>query len=201
MKALMALVFAAALGVLVWQRFLKPAPPPPPPPPPPPAILSEPAPVVSPAELQRVLKSTQDTDPGVRWEAVVFLDKIKSPQAYPIMFYMLQRDQEPSLRVKIINLLGTRGGPDVLKALLGATHDQEADVRVAALQALDTIGDYSVASAIADGSLRDQDDKVRLQAVKTLNDLQDKKIKAIQEAQQRYEEEKQKAAAAAAGGQ
>ncbi|NNN07510.1 MAG: HEAT repeat domain-containing protein [Elusimicrobia bacterium] len=145
-----------------------------------------------------MLKSAQDTDPGVRWEAVVFLDKVKAPQAMPLMFQMLQRDPEPSLRTKIINLLGGRSGPDVLQALLLATKDQEPDVRIAALQALDKIGDYSVAPAIANGPMRDQEDRVRLQAMKTLNDLQDKKTKAIQEAQQRYEAEKQQAAAAAA---
>lgn len=198
MKAIMVLLFAGALGYLAWQKFLKPAPPPPPPPPPPPAILSQPAPVISDAELQKVLKSAQDTDPGVRWEAIVFLDKVRAPQAMPLMFQMLQRDPEPAVRIKIINLLGGRSGPDVLKALLGATKDQEPDVRVAALQALDKIGDYSVADAITNGPMRDQEDRVRLQAMKTLNDLQDKKTKAIQEAQQRYEAEKQQAAAAAA---
>jgi HEAT repeat protein len=155
--------------------------------------------VLSEVELQKVLKSAQDSEPKVRWEAVVFLDKVKAPQAMPLMFEMLQHDQEPDVRTKIINLLGTRSGPDVLKALLGATKDQEPEVRVAALRSLDKIGDDSVAPAIADGPLRDQDEKVREQAMKTLNSLQDKRLKRIADEQKAYELEKQKAAAAAAG--
>jgi HEAT repeat protein len=197
MKAIMVLALAAVLGFLVWQKFLKAAPPPPPPPPPPPAILSEPAPVLSDAELQKVIKSASDSEPSVRWESVVYLDKVKAPQAMPLMFEMLQHDQEPDVRTKIINLLGGRSGPDVLRALLGATKDQEADVRLAALKALDRIGDDSVASAIADGPLRDQDEKVREQAMKTLNSLQDRRNKKIADEQRAYEQEKQRAAAAA----
>jgi HEAT repeat protein len=118
----------------------------------------------------------------------------------PLMFEMLQHDQEPDIRLKIINLLGGRSGPDVLKALLGATKDQEPTVRVAALKSLDRIGDDSVASAIADGPLRDQDETVRTQAMKTLNSLQDKRTKRIADEQKAYEQEKQRAAAAAANG-
>jgi HEAT repeat protein len=190
----MVLALAAALGFLVWKNMLKPVPPPPPPPPPPPAILNEPAPVISDADLQKVLKSAEDTEPDVRWQAVMFLDKVKAPQAMPLFFNFLQHDQEPSVRIKVTDVLSTRHSPEVLQALLGATKDQEPTVRVAALKALDKIGDYSVASAIADGPIRDQDETVRLQAMKTLNSLQDRKQKEIDDARKRYEAEKQKAA-------
>jgi HEAT repeat protein len=198
MKAIMVLALAGALGWVVWQNFLKPAPPPPPPPPPPPAILIEPAPILSDAELQKVLKSAQDSEPTVRWEAVLYLDKVKAPQAMPLMFDMIQHDQEPDIRIKIIGLLGGRSGPDVLRALIGAAKDQEPEVRVAALRALDKIGDDSVAAAIADGPLRDQDEKVRTQAMRTLNSLQDKRLKRIADEQKAYEQAKAKAAADAA---
>ncbi|MDE2490524.1 MAG: HEAT repeat domain-containing protein [Elusimicrobia bacterium] len=198
MKVFMVLLLAGALGWIVWSKgIFKPAPPPPPPPPPPPAILSQPAPVISAAEMQKVLKSAQDPDANVRWQAVVFLDKVKAPEAMPLMQQMLERDQDPGLRIKIINLLSNRSGPDVMKALVTAMGDLEPTVRTAALQALDKIGDFSVAPAIANGPLHDQDDGVRLQAMKTLNDLQDKKQKEIEAARQKYEAEKQAAAAAA----
>lgn len=194
MKAIGVVILAATLGFLVWQRFLQPAPPPPPPPPPPPAILNEPAPVINEAELQKVLRSTQDPEATVRWEAVLFLDKVKSPQAMPIMRQMLQRDMDASVRIKVIELLSKRHTPDVLEALIAAMKDQEPEVRMAALRALDTIGDYSVAGAIASGPIRDQDEQVRLQAMKTLNSLQDRKQKEIEEARLRYEQEKEAAA-------
>lgn len=198
MKALGVLVLAAILGFLLWNHFLKPIPPPPPPPPPPPAILSEPAPIISESELLKVLKSAADTEASVRWEAVVFLDKVKSPHAMRLMREMLQHDPEPTLRIKILELMGDRGGQEVLEALVRSLKDQEPEVRLAALRSLDKIGDYSVASAIAGGPLRDQNEEVRLQAMKTLNSLQDRRQQEIEAARQRYEQEKAAAAAAAA---
>ena len=198
MKFFAVLALAVALGALVWQSgVFKPAPPPPPPPPPPPAILSEPMPVINDADLQKVLKSAQDPEPTVRWEAVVFLDKVHSPRAMPMMQEMLQRDMDPSLRIKILELLGDRRGPDVMTALLGSMKDQDSTVRVAALMSLEKIGDYTIAPQIANGPIRDQDEKVRLQAMKTLNSLQDKRQKEIDEARERYEAAKTAAAAAA----
>ena len=199
MKALVVVALAVALGVVLWQRgTFTPAPPPPPPPPPPPAILSEPMPVINKAELQKVLKSAADPEATVRWEAVVFLDKVKSPRAMPLMQEMLLHDQEPTLKIKIIALLADRRGNDVMTALLASTRDQEAEVRLAALRALEKIGDFSIAPQIADGPIRDQDEAVRLQAMKTLNSLQDRKQKEIDEARARYEADKAAAAAAAA---
>ncbi len=197
MKAFAALAFAAALAVILYQRgILKPAAPPPPPPPPP-AILNEPAPVIDQAELQKVLNSAQDPDANVRWQAVLFLDKVQSPQAMPLMRQMLQRDMDAQLRINILNLLSARKGPDVVQAVLLGTKDMEPEVRLAALQALEKIGDFSVASDIANGPIRDQDERVREQAMKTLNTLQDMKQKEIDAARQRYEAEKEAAAAAA----
>lgn len=196
MKGLLVLVLAAVLGGLLWQRF-KPVPPPPLPPPPP-AILSEPAPVIDLEEQAKVLKSAEDPDPSVRWEAVVLLDKMKSPEAYPLMFHMLQKDLEPELRIKIIQLLANRRGPQITQALVRSLKDMEAPVRLEALAALDKIGDYSVASAIMAGPVKDQEEAVRLRALKVLNSLQDKKQAEIEAARQAYELEKQRAAAEAA---
>jgi HEAT repeat protein len=202
MKFLVVLLLAGAVGVVLWQKgVFNPPAAPVAPPPPPPAILNEPAPVINEAELQKVLKSATDPEASVRWEAVVFLDKVKAPQAMPLMQEMLLHDQEPTLRIKIINLFSERKGPEVMTGLLGATHDQEADVRLAALRALEKIGDFSIAPQIADGPIRDQDENVRLQAMKTLNSLQDKKQKEIEEARARYEADKAAAAAANAAAQ
>lgn len=197
MKYILFVCAIAVAGFMAYKEF-KPAPPPPPPPPPP-AILSEPAPVINEAEQAKILKSAEDQDPSVRWEAVILLDKMKSPQAMPIIFHMLQKDLESSLRIKAVELLGTRHGADVLNALVGALKDQEADVRLAALLALEKIGDYSVAGIIATGPIRDQEESVRLQALKTLNTLQDKKQAEIDAARERYEQEKAAAAAAKKG--
>ena len=195
MKYMLIVCAIAAAGYMAYQEF-KPGPPPPPPPPPP-AILSEPAPVINAEEQAKILKSSEDQDPSVRWEAVLLLDKMKSPEAMPVIFHMLKKDLDPTLRIKACELLSDRNGPDVLAALVGAMKDQEAEVRLAALLAIDKIGDYSVAGAIASGPIRDQEESVRLQALKTLNSLQDKKQAEIEAARVRYEQEKAAAAEAA----
>lgn len=194
------IVFAGALGLaayMAWQQF-KPVPPPPPPPPPP-AILSEPAPVINEAEQAKILKSAEDQDPNVRWESALLLDKMKSPQALPLMYHMLAKDLDTDLRIKVVRLLADRRNPDTMNALVGALKDQEADVRKEALISIEKIGDYSVAGVLATGPIKDQDENVRLQALKTLNVLQDKKAAEIEAARVRYEQEKAAAAAAAAG--
>ena len=116
----------------------------------------------------------------------------------PLIFYLLQKDPDMQLRIKITALLGSRRSPDVTRALVGALKDQEPDVRLAALRAIEKIGDYSVAPALAGGPLKDQEESVRLQALKTLNALQERRLAEIEASRQQYEKEKQKAALEAA---
>ncbi|MBI3288112.1 MAG: HEAT repeat domain-containing protein [Elusimicrobia bacterium] len=196
MNYVMLLLAAIVASYMAWQRF-KPLPPPPPPPPPP-AILSEPAPVINEAEQAKILKSTEDQDPSVRWEAVLLLDKFRSPHAMPTMFHMVQKDLDPQLRVKVVELLGHRNSPEVMQALIGALKDQEVDVRLAAIRSIERIGDYTAASVLTTGPIKDQEESVRLQALKTINVLQDKRQAEIEAARQQYEEEKKRVAAEAA---
>jgi|CXWL01.1.fsa_nt_gi HEAT repeat protein len=193
-------VFAVAFVVaayMAWQQY-KPQQEIAPPPLPPPAILSEPAPVINEAEQAKIIKATEDQDPGVRWESVILLDKMKSPQAMPIMLHMLEKDFDVPLRTKIVELLGNRNSPEVIAALVGALKDTEPEVRIAAIRSIEKIGDYSVASVLASGPIRDQEESVRLQALRTLNALQDKKQADIEAARQSYEQTKQQAALEAA---
>ena len=191
------IMFAAFVvaGYFAFQQF-KPKPPPPPPPPPPPAILMEPAPVISPEEQAKVIRAANDQDPAVRWQALVFLDKMKSPQAMPLMLDKLHKDEDLGVRLNIIHLLATRRGPEVTQGLLDALHDIEPQARVEALKALDTLGDFTTASAITD-LLKDQEESVRVQALQTLNDLQDKKQAEIEAERQRQEQLREQAAKAA----
>jgi len=182
------LALIGAIGYLAYQKF-KPLPPPPPPPVPP-AIISEPSPVISEDEQQKILKSAEDPDAEVRWEAVMLLDKMKAPAAQQLMFHMLQKDLEPEIRLRVLNLLANRGGKEVVQAVVVSLRDPEPNVRVTALKTLDKIGDYSVAPLIAAGPMKDGEEAVRLQALRTLNSLQDRKQQEIDRARQRYEQEK-----------
>jgi HEAT repeat protein len=195
MKFFMALLLLAGGAGMLWQNYKPVAAPPPPPPPP--AILSQPLPVIDQAEQAKVLKSAEDPDPNVRWEAVILLDKMNSPEALPLMFHMLEKDLDVDLRVKIIDRLSNRKEQQVTAAVVRSMKDMEAEVRLAALRALDKIGDYAVASAIMAGPVKDQDEKVRLQALRVLNSLQDKRQAEIDEARRKYEEEKRRAEEAA----
>ncbi|MDD5657138.1 MAG: HEAT repeat domain-containing protein [Elusimicrobia bacterium] len=215
---LLALAMCVA-GIIAW-RQLRPGPPPPPPAPPP-AIMLDPAPVINEEEQAKIIRAANDQDSAVRWESILFLDKLKAPRAFEVMIDKLHKDSDPDLRIKIIELLGQRGSPKttvpltadpfnptavtvvspadeharaITENLIWASRDALPEIRLAALQALDTLGDYSVAPAIMD-SLRDQDERVRLQALKTLNSLQDKKAAAIEAERSRQEELRQAEAA------
>jgi HEAT repeat protein len=222
MKYLFMTVVLCVAGYFAWQQF-KPKPVPPPPPPPPP-ILTEPAPLITPEEQAKVIKSTNDQDPEVRWQAIVFLDKMKVPSAFDVMFDRMQKDQDVDVRIKIINMLGQRGAQrlimqassndplnpvvsadpmsreqrltEISQHLVAATKDSMPEIRIAALAALDVLGDYSVGSSVTD-SLKDPDERVRLQALKTLNSLQDKKAAMIEAERRRQEELRRKAEEAA----
>lgn len=195
MKFILGFLIFVVAGYFAFQQ-VKPKAPPPAPPPPPPAILLEPQPVISEAEQAKIIKSANDMDASVRWEAIVFLDKMKAPSAYPVMFEKLHKDPEQSLRMNIIRLLAERKGPEITQNLVWALRDNEPEVRVEVLRALDKIGDYGAASAITE-MLKDQEETVRVQALKTLNSFQDRKAAEVAAAQRRYEEQQRAAAEAA----
>jgi len=222
MKYLMMAVLLGIAGYLSWQQF-KPKPPLPPPPPPP-AIMSVAAPVISAAEQSKIIKSSNDQDPTVRWEAIVFLDKMKIPAFFDVVFEKLHKDPDQELRIKIIALLGKRGSPRttlvelaadspetpasktqdtindlITRNLIWATQDSTPEIRIAALEALIEVGDYAVASSLTD-CLKDPDERVRLQALKTLNSLQDRKNALIEAEKQRQEALRKQAEEAARAG-
>lgn len=195
MKYVIGSIVLVVAGYFALQQA-KPKPLPPPPPPPPVIVNAQPQPIIDPAEQAKVVRAASDIDSNVRWQSLVLLDKMHSPQAMPLLFEKLTKDQDPDLRIKICGLLAQRSGPDVTQALVAALKDAEPSVRIAALSALDSVGDYSAASAITD-VLKDQDENVRVQALKTLNNLQDKKAAQIAAEQKRQEELRQQALEAA----
>ncbi len=143
---------------------------------PPPPVQPPPAPIIDPAQEARVINSTKDENPDVRWNAALFLVNMRSPRAKPIIFWMLHNDQDPDLKVKLIGLLARNAGPDapeVLRQIESAVHDPSAKVRIAAMKTLDDMGDFA-ASPLLTKSLTDQNANVRRQALLSLNDLQSK---------------------------
>jgi hypothetical protein len=184
MKYFLLIVILAIAGFFTFRQM---QPKPVPPPPPIPEILQQPAPIISPEEEAKILRSANDQDPSVRWQAMLFLDKMQSPKAPMIFLEKLQKDPDAELRIKILDRLSLRHDVQVTRGVITALKDYEPQVRIAALHALDKIADYSVASAITD-ILKDQDPSVREEALRTLNSLQDKKAAEIAAAQRHQEE-------------
>lgn len=144
-------------------------------PPPPPEIEQAPPPVLSPRQLQKIRASTRDTNPDVRWEAAELLVKSRDPMADQILYDMLRMDGSPDNKIKVIAILRDRTNDrNVVGALSNALRDTEANVRLAALHALGAIGDPAAAPAIG-SLLSDVDEGVRLQALRTLNELEAKR--------------------------
>ena len=160
--------------------------------PPPPAISKPPAPVLSPEEVQRIVDSTVDSNPGVRWEAAKLLIQMNAPEADEILQKMLVQDPDASLRKNIVSLFGDKPGPKASAKVAKALQDQDPEVRIVALQVLTKLGDYSVAPAISE-LLRDTEDRVRLQALQTLNALQVKRNEDIRRQQEEAERQRQEA--------
>lgn len=176
MRLLMILMSLAIFGAIFYNRHLILASRTPsiPIPPSPPALERKPAPVLSQVELNRILAATQDMDANVRWEAAKFLSKAHIAQADGVLFSMLLRDPEASVRKQMIALLSSRHDPEVSRHLAAALKDENPEVRVEALQAFAKIGNYAHTDAISE-ALSDVDERVRLQALTTLNALQQRK--------------------------
>lgn len=158
---------------------------PPPTPPPPPELSQLPPPVLDQAALNRVRRSTQDSDPNVRWEAAQTLVAAHDPRADNILFSMLRQDSDSTIRRNIAGLFSNRKEPHVVGALVSALRDSDAEVRLAVLQSLGQIGDVQSASAISE-TLHDTDERVRLAALQTLNQLQAHRDQQIQEVKQTH---------------
>lgn len=140
MKYTLAWIAFAAAGILTISEFRpKPAAPPPPSNP---SILLVPLSIINEADQAKIIDSTNDQDPNVRWEALVLLDKMKSPQAVPLLFEKLRLDTDTGLKMKIIDLLETRAPrPDITMKLLETMEDGDPELRVKALQALKKIAE------------------------------------------------------------
>lgn len=200
MRRTILIVAGIALALAAYKRTQKEAPPPPSmAPPPPPIVLPvpKPAPILSSDEMRRIQEATRDPDENVRWEAARFLIKLEHPDADAVLFHMLAKDQSPTLRTRVAELLAeraekTRGVEksrgDVTQALVGALKDVEASVRTAALRALSRSGNYGAAGAISD-LLRDQSEDVRLEAMRTLTALQEKRVEDQRREQEKLQQE------------
>ena len=155
--------------------------------PPPPQMTAPPPPVLDKESMERVRTATKDSDPLVRWEAVQFLVQANDTQAEELLYSMLHRDSDATIRKNIVNIISDRKGPTVTKNLVESIQDMDVEVRLAALMALGKVGDASVSSKVSE-AIRDTDERVRLEALRTLKVLEGMRTQQIQEQQRQHED-------------
>lgn len=155
--------------------------------PPPPQMTAPPPPVLDKESMERVRTATKDSDPLVRWEAVQFLVQANDTQAEELLYSMLHRDSDATIRKNIVNIISDRKGPTVTKNLVESLQDMDVEVRLAALMALGNVGDAIVSSKVSE-AIRDTDERVRLEALRTLKVLEGMRTQQIQEQQRQHED-------------
>src|SRR3974390_1492321 len=104
------IVMIIAFGFKYFYKGVKPLTPAPATPLPP-AISRPPTPILSPAETAKVIESTKDTNPNVRWQALKFLVQTNAPEADIFLPEMLRGDPDVVLRKNIVLMLGEHPGP------------------------------------------------------------------------------------------
>src|SRR5687768_5988971 len=157
---------------------------------PPPQLVAPPPGVLDAESLERIRATTRDSNPAVRWQAAQLLLNANDPQAMARLVEMLRTDDEPGIRRDIVGILASRPGKETTRHLIVALRDPEAIVRVAAIQALGNTGDYSAAAAISQAT-QDIDEQVRLEALRALSALQQRRadeVRRIEEQRRQYEE-------------
>lgn len=157
---------------------------PPPAPPPPPPVEEPPPPVLDEKAFEKIRLSTKDSTPEVRWEAVQLLVTSGHPEADTFLFEMLQRDTEPSLRLRALDALKSRPGPKVTNAIIRALRDTEPEVKLAALDGISGREDVDASVSVSE-LVGDSDERVRLAAIRTLNNLNERREQKKREAAER----------------
>jgi hypothetical protein len=116
----------------------------------------------------------ESPDPAIRADAAQFM--MPDEQAIPLLSNLLATDPNPSVRAAAAKTLGdSRDSPDAVRALvraLRALRDPDPDVVVASLDALDWIGEATVAPEL-EFLLEDPVPRVREAAAETIESLAD----------------------------
>jgi len=175
MRWFLAMALLAASSYYLFRQYTRMALPPPAPPTQPAAPPVKPPSFLTPEELKRVRASTKHYDPGVRSTALELLYTLGDPDAITYLEQAVAKDPDPAVRLKAVQLLGSKAGGPRAHALVTALKDPEKEIRLAALKGLEEAGDAGAAPWIARAASKDYDPEVRAEALRVLGDLQDKR--------------------------
>ena len=109
-----------------------------------------------------------------RVQVIFQLSDLGSPEALSVLGRLFQKEQDPDLRIQVINSLFDIDGQDDKKVALlaaGAATNQPKDVRDAAIDSLGSI-DIKHAMPILQSLLNDADEDIREHAKDTIEQLQ-----------------------------
>jgi len=148
--------------------------------PPQPATLNLPvAPVLTMAEIEKVRRSTNDQDPEVRWAAIQLLVTLKDPEIVAVMDNIVQRDPDPELRRRGVELLHRVENVSILPPIIRGLKDPEKEVRIACLRTVGNIGDPAAIPWVTE-ALKDYEPEVKVEALRTLTRFEDKRRQEFQ---------------------
>jgi HEAT repeat protein len=118
------------------------------------------------AAAPALIDALSDISPEVRAKAAGALGKIKEDRAVYRLLELLVSDPAPFVRVKASQSLGAIGHPAVIDYLINTLKDPEWWVRVRAVEALEKLGERSIAALLP--ALEDEDPEVRKRAAMAL---------------------------------
>jgi HEAT repeat protein len=123
--------------------------------------------------LIAVVKDWKGRPAELRVMCVEILGEIKDKRAVPVIITTLTEDRL-TMRYNAARALGNIGDNKAVPDLVKALKDKEWEVRFYAAEALGKIGDVQAARPLANLVSKDPDPKVRLAAIKSLDQVQGK---------------------------
>lgn len=94
-------------------------------------------------------------------------------QVSALLVSMLGRESDPLLRAEIVRTMRKFPTPETMAAVQGTLKDNDADVRVAACEALGQMGGAQAVAGLSDALRSDVDADVRIAAARALGDTRD----------------------------
>lgn len=159
------------------EKIETPAPPPPPPPEPPP-------PTLTPKDIEEIRMSLFDSERSVRMTALKKLAAFSGKDADEMLSRQLLIDSDPEIRRHIVRIFKKRGD-NAARLIHPALRDTEPAIRIEAIKALGDIRAVEKGPALT-RMLFDTEDRVRQEALYTLNRMVERKVIAREQAAHRY---------------
>ena len=202
MRWVLAMALIAASSFFLYREYLEQKALPPPAPKAAEPVKKEP--FLPAADIEKVRKTASDPDPGVRWTSMRLLFMLGDAGSLERLQDAVAKDPDVDLRLKAVKLLQDNKGLASMQGLVAALRDPDKDVRLASVKALAEVGEAAAAPSVSAVAAKDNEPDVRVEALRTLEALQDKRLQqfyalaeklrkdyeeAVEKAKRKHEEE------------